>query len=224
MPARKSKHSREALANRDRYARPRVFQEVPTKRVIVVVCDDAKTSVGYFTCLKQLVRKRTALHVERSPHDRATAQEVVESAIEHRNRLLEEGVHDNDDHECVWALVDLEWDSERRAAAHQAKSFGVGQGIHVALSDPCYEVWTLLHLDGTGEMFMNCAAALARVETEWQKAFAQAFGPKAHADYGKIMPRIGEAIARAKKNYGANPRTPSWTEVFQALEAILGAE
>lgn len=219
MPASKSRDSKEGKAKRNRYARARVYQTVPTKRVIVVVCDDAKTAVAYFYQVKKLVRDHTTLHVYGKPYDRADSHEVVQLAIKLANGLKEDGTHDDDDRDCVWALVDTEWDPARRAAAHEAKKLGEQRQVQVALSDPCYEVWTLLHLEGTGETFMNCAAVLARVEVEWPRAFGQAFGPKAQADYAKLMPLITLAVDRARKNHGA--ATPSWTEVYKAVQVII---
>ena len=101
------------------------------------------------------------------------------------------------------------------------KKVGIARGVQVALSSPCYEVWTLLHLVGTGETFMNCAAVLSRVEIEWAKAFGQAFGTKAQADYSKLMPLVDQAVERASRNHQSVPPTPSWTEVYKAVQVIV---
>jgi hypothetical protein len=88
----------------------------------------------------------------------------------------------------------------------------------VALSNPCYELWSLLHLVDTGEMFINCAAVIERLAKEWQGRFKQAFGPKAQADYSKIIEDRMAAVARARKHHENGDQ--SWTEVYLVVEDI----
>lgn len=218
MGASKSKRSRSVNIDRNRYglSRPReIRRSLP---VLVVVCDDAKTAVSYFNELKQKVKKKLTLRVVRNPSDRATPQDVINWAQVQKQKLVEESSHDDTDRSEVWALIDLEQESARRAAGFAAKEAGETAGISVALSDPCYEVWTLLHLADTGESFDNCNSVLSRIEVEWHKKLGQEFGKKAQADYSKILPARTDAAVRARKHHEVPD--PSWTEIYLVSEMI----
>jgi hypothetical protein len=219
--ASKSKRSRSNQESMERYGKRRIAFVAPLP-VIIVVCDDAKTAVSYFGEIKNLVRRRATVRVFRNPHDRATAREVVDYAIEQRALLSEKGASDVADKTHAWALIDTEWDSERQAKAHNAQKYGRAKGIGVALSNPCFEVWTLLHLIDTGEYFSGGAAVLARLEDEWIKFFGDVLGPKAQADYSKLMPLLDTAKARARQRNESKPRSQSWTEIYQVIAVIPG--
>ncbi len=132
--------------------------------------------------------------------------------------ILTEASNGDDNHDSVWALIDLEEDHARRQLAWDAKKQGEAAGIRMALSDPCYEMWTLLHLVDTGRTFNNCSAVIACIEIEWRKKFNRGFGPKAQADYAKILLLRDEAAKRAKAHRENND--PSWTEVYLLIEEI----
>jgi len=182
-----------------------------------VVCDDARTAVSYFDLLKRLIKGKLTLTVVPKPHCRASAKEVVEVAKKKLNSLQQARSHDEEaDRNSVWALIDLEDTSASQEAARNAKKAGEKLGIQVALSNPCYEVWTLLHLVDTGKTFANCNAVRKSIEHEWLKCFGQEFGKKAQADYFKIIEDRTKAAARAKKHREAydGEGDPSWTEVY----------
>jgi hypothetical protein len=188
--------------------------------VIVVVCDDARTAVSYFNELKRVVKDKLTLTVVRNPCDRASATEVVELAKDKLAALGQANSHDAGDRDSVWALIDLEGTRDRRDAAQEAKRIGEAAQIRVAFSNPCYEVWTLLHLADTGETFVDCRAVLERVAQEWQRRFGQPFGRKAQTDYSKVIGDRAQAAARARRHRDAND--PSWTEVHLLIEDIEG--
>jgi len=214
--AGKSKFSKEAIANRERYGRARRTEYRPTLPVVVVVCDDAKTAVAYFSVLKRLVKTNVTLKVKRNPSDQAGPMDVIDAAKAELTSLDDsEG-----DRSSVWGLVDMEQDHDRREEAKAAKDSGSASGIKVALSDPCYELWTLLHLVDTGGMFNGCHAVLVELEREWRRQFGQPFGPKAQADYSRIIDRRNVAAERARAHH--ENKDPSWTEIYLLIEEIAG--
>lgn len=186
--------------------------------MIVVVCDDARTAVSYFTELKRLVKQSLTLTVVRNPSDRASPANVVHDARVRLSSLARDRARDVSDRTSVWALIDLEQAAARRKEAEQAKQAAEQVGVSVALSDPCYEVWTLLHLIDTGGKFADCRAVMRRLGTNWRAQFNQKFGKKAQADYAKIIGNRAVAVARAKRHREAHD--PSWTEVYRLIEEI----
>lgn len=208
-------------SDRNRFGLSRPRETRATLPIVVVVCDDAKTAVAYFNELKREVKEKVTVQVVSAPCDGASADDVVSLAIKWADGLMSSQFHDPEDvKELVWALIDLEGESDRQTQAYRAKEKAGTKSVSVALSKPCFEVWTLAHLVETGEAFANCAAVVERVKREWKRTFDADFPKKkAQAPYSKLMELRDQAVRRAKKR---NTNTdPSWTEVYQVVEAIL---
>jgi hypothetical protein len=200
--------------NPQRYGR-RPFQTRSTLPIVTVVCDDTKTAVAYFNEFKRQVKARITVKVEPAPRCGASPDDVLKVATELARTLApkEEG-------DSIWTLLDTEAEEYKQEHAHRAKRRADETLVHVLLSKPCYEVWTLAHFIDTGEAFSDCNAVVARVKAEWKKRFGTGFGSKkGQADYAKLMPLRTEAVKNAKKR--APDRDSSWTEVHKVVEAIL---
>ncbi len=201
------------MGNRYRDRRPKTRPLLP---VVAIVCDDTKTAAEYFKKWASKVSTKVTVHVYRAPRAGADADAVVERARE----VLEELQRDSsatDDQQSVWALIDMECEPDRQRRAVAAKNQGEKNGIGVALSKPCFEVWTLLHLEDTGRSFDDCKAVTDAIKPLWQKEFGQPFESKAQVDYAKLLPRMDEAASRARKHRA----DPSWTEVYRVIEDVL---
>lgn len=220
MGASKSKRSRSVNVDRNRYGASRPLRVRPTLPVVVVVCDDTKTACAYFTEIKREVRSKVTVEVIEASSHGATADSVVSRAIARLTALRKKVSHDPDDAaESVWALIDLEVETERTRAAHAAKKKAKKKDVSVALSNPCFEIWTLAHLIDTGEAFNGCASVVARIKPEWKAKFGSDFETKAQADYGKLVELRSMASQRAKARTPAKDQ--SWTEVYKVVEAIF---
>ncbi len=215
---RKREGGKRTAQHRARY-RSRVGAVYRPRPRIVVVCDDKVTAPRYFKYLQDEVKAHVALQVvpRRASCDDSTA--VIAMAKQYLDRLHEEA---SDDSEVgsVWALIDVEGSSTAQASALQAKERGELLGVSVALSKPCFEVWTLLHLEDTGALFADCNAVLSQVKTEWRKRFNQDFGKKTRAEYSRIIKDRLVAAERARRHHSRNPRDPSWTEVYLLISEI----
>lgn len=203
----------------NRYGISRPYETRLPLPIVVVVCDDKKTAVAYFTELKREVKAKVTLHVEKAACHGATAVEVVSTARRKAAELVENRAEEEMVcRDAVWALIDLESESDRQDKARCAKTGAEKHGVCVALSNPCFEVWTLAHLADTGEDFSDCEAVIKRMKAEWKRTFATEFQKKkAQADYSKLMEFRTQAIQRCKKRC---QRDPSWTEVYKVVELI----
>jgi hypothetical protein len=213
--ARKSSHSKQGRSQRQRY-RARKVEHRPTLPVVVIVCDDTRTAPAYFGVLKREIRRHVSLNVVTAPSSSASPTDVVKRAIAEQAELVQDT--DEEDTTAVWALIDLEGQADQRAQAKQAKELSDKQGVSVACSDPCYEVWTLLHLEDTGAQFTDCKAVLRRVKQCWKGRFREEFGRKGRADYSKIIDSRHEAVTRAEAHW--NQQDPSRTEVFKVIQEV----
>jgi hypothetical protein len=196
------------MQSRDRFGARRRYEVRPVLPVIIVVCDDTKTAVSYFELLKHEVKDRCTVRVYGAPHCGADANEVMAFALSKAPEAREP----NDQ---IFVLIDLDTNPDE----NEIRRAGNAAGVKPALSKPCYEVWTLAHLEDTGESFLDCDAVVKRIATKWRELFDQEFGRKAQADYSKLMAMRGDAIQRCKRRNKST--SPSWTEVWLVVEAII---
>jgi hypothetical protein len=196
------------MGSHHRYGAPRSSRTRRVLPVIVVVCDDTRTAVAYFKLLKHEVKERKTVHVYPAPHHGATCRDVIEFAQTKAPKPTEP-----DDR--VFVLVDLDTNPNAANLRDEAST----ASVIMLISNPCFEVWTLAHLEDTGELFSDCKAVLSRVRAEWRELFGTEFGSKAQADYEKLMPLRESAIARCEARKSA--ANQSWTEVWCAVKVIL---
>ena len=197
------------MSKSDHYGTPSRAPVCPVRAIITVVCDDTKTAVAYFNLLRQKAKKDLTVHVVPAPDCGADATKVIEHAASKRSTQPEDG-------DAVFVLIDVDTNPDVNAV----RALGTTHGVTVLLSKPCYEVWTLAHLQDTGEAFADCAAVVRRIKAKWEDVTGQAFGTKAQADYRKIMgERASAAIARCQKRKQETDQP--WTEVWRAVKAIV---
>lgn len=185
-----------------------------SRPVIVVVCDDYQTAVAYFACLSQMYRGVMHIKVVRACRHGAHPRRILRQALDEK-RLLRGG---DPDRQSVFALVDMEREPKRRAQAEAVAREGGIQGVTVLRSDPCFEIWTLLHLRDTGEFFEDCRRVVQAIKAAWQTRFGRSFRRKSELDFGKIIPLRHKALQRAKARREASAQ--SWTEVYKTIETM----
>lgn len=219
MAARSGRNPRNSRSRAGRYgARP--VETRTALPVIAVVCDDERTAVAYFNKIKQQVKTKVTVRVIRKSNSWASADEVVDQAIRVREELQRDEDEGEEQRDSVWVLLDLEATDATADAATTAKVRAEKSNINVALSKPCYEMWTLLHLEDTGEYFADCSAVIERLRQLWRRTFDQEFRKKAQADYSKIISLRSDAAERAKRHRRNDDR--SWTDVYLVIEKIDG--
>ncbi|MBI1290358.1 hypothetical protein GC173_03840 [bacterium] len=109
----------------------------------LIVVEGKKTEVNYFEALRKFLR----LHVVQVAvvHPPATDPvSLVEHAIKLRNERRRQSGYPAFDQ--VWVVFDLEKQhDERRKKAQDAEALAGREKIQLAVSDPCFEFWLLLH-------------------------------------------------------------------------------
>jgi len=122
----------------DSLRRRRPFREV--KRRILIVCEGEVTEPSYFSDLKHHTRSVVDLEIEPG----GTPKAVVELAVEVK-KAAEKGARRSKDenlkYDSVWSVFDVDEHPFLAEAQQQARD----NGIDVAVSNPCFELWALLH-------------------------------------------------------------------------------
>lgn len=188
--------------------------------VLHIFCEGEKTEPNYIARYKDLFcGNAMVIKVEKTAKNTPVqlVQEAVRSKKSGENSSLDE----------YWVVYDRESPMKYSENLHaQARDLAKQNGICIALSNVCFEVWLLLHKQDTCAACNTCAELLAR--NDFKVAFC---GYEKGSPCILTREQIKQAIDRAKKLNantiaGANKdwKVPSkWnphTDVYKLLEAI----
>jgi hypothetical protein len=128
------------VAPRRRQAKPlkRVAEKRAELRTVVVFTEGKNSEPDYVNGLKQLthIAEDVALNLELHP-DHGVPLTLVRLAVECKK--------DQEVDEC-WCIFDVEW-PKHHPNLNAAVSLARQNDIRLAISNPCFEVWLILHLD-----------------------------------------------------------------------------
>jgi hypothetical protein len=202
----------------NRRSEERDFRRRKAKRIpkfrILVVCEGLVTEPDYIRKFQHHVRN-PRVHVE-VPKTSGAPITVVQKAQELREEAARLAAQERDENlkfDSVWAVFDVDSHTTLEEALQQAE----GQEIEVALSNPCFELWALLHLEDER----------AHVERHVLASRMRGHFP----GYQKLLPfeslisGYNEAVLRASsleeeaRHHGDARRNPS-TAIYRLTELI----
>ena len=157
----------------------------PPAPTILVVCEDKKSSSNYF---KALLRERhlTSVQVDGAGGE---PKHVVERAIE-LNKPNSSSPRTWAPFDMVWCVFDVEAPQPHdrlNDALQQAKD----RKIEVALSNPCFEYWLLLHFKRHGSMLQSNKQAREALREQMPDY------DKGKKDFDEVVKRLDEAMNNA---------------------------
>lgn len=178
---------------------------------ILVVCEGKVTERQYINGFKIAHGVTTVRLDVRSPGGDPLA--LVERAIELRDASLGEAKRSRDEnlaYDQAWCVMDV----DEHPRLNEARVLAARSGIELAVSNPCFELWLLLHFaDQTGHLSCNAAiASLRRHLSSYDK----------HLRFSDLADGYEDAVRRANalgKNQAAAGRNPS-TSVHDLMECI----
>lgn len=166
---------------------------------VLIVCEGAKSEPGYFEQLRHAERLPIRLMVVPA----GTPKTVVETAVELKSRALASR-DAGDRFEQVWCVFDIDQHPKVPDAIQQARA----HGISLAVSNPCFELFVLLHFqDQTAPIHRHKTQSLCRkLMPGYQKNLL----------FETLAPLVEDALARTaalderherNRTPGANPST-----------------
>ena len=167
-------------------------REVATRRIrktLLVFCEGERTEPEYLNALKlePSVREVAAVEIRVArAGSGAVPLTLVGRAVEARSRALSE----NDEIDEFWCVFDVEWPVNHpnlAGAIARAEASEIG----LAISNPCFEVWLILHLKDHSAWLDNDPAEKLRRQLD--RSTDKGIDP------AKYMPYIRKASARAAK-------------------------
>lgn len=211
----------------------RDFKRPESKRsakLIVIATEGRKTERIYFEGLAENFDS-TKVHVEVIEKlDDNSSPDVV---LEQLNSFAKE--YNLDENDELWMVIDRDYQSwETEMIKSVAQICHQKKGYFLAVSNPAFEFWLLLHLIDCTELshqekvdlFKN--AKVTRGKTYSKKMITDLLGGfnEAKYDADKFVPNVEEAIKNAIK-LDVNPRTrwPNYlgTRVYKLVQSIISS-
>src|SRR3954451_2941209 len=113
----------------------------PRKRVLVI-CEGEKTEPSYFTGVKRLEQASTVdIEIDKAG---GVPKTLVERAVAKKKDSKRAVSRDGDPnllYDEIWCVFDVDEHPNLQDAKQQAKA----NGIELAISNPCFELWLHLH-------------------------------------------------------------------------------
>ncbi len=171
---------------RNRPLRRGAARREPRKRLLVL-CEGKLTEPGYFRAFRHEHRSQL-VEVEVVP-ECGVPKSLVELAVERKKRAEKEARRSGDPYlkyDEVWCVFDIDAHPNLLEAKQQAED----NGLKLAVSNPCFELWILLHFQDQR----------AHQERGWIQAACREHLPDfvKEVPYDRVQPTYAEAVARAK--------------------------
>lgn len=183
-------HKAEKAQSTSFFPPQRARQHRPLKTRILIVGEGQKTEPEYFRKLRDepAVREHFAITVK-GGHG-ISQERVVEEAIAHkRNR--------SESYDEVWCVLDVEGPSKAESLKI-ACELAVKNQIILWLSNPCMEVWFLLHLVKQARPYNDGDAAKAELQRHWQSHFKRDYEKNDANVYDRLRPHMDTAVENAR--------------------------
>lgn len=158
------------------------------RRRVLIVCE-GKTEVCYFEELSRRVKfPGTVLVSVESDHPQP--DQVVKYAKKIKANAAKPSSSTTPFDE-VWCVID----GDNREKLREARSEAQKSGIRLAITNPCFEYWILLHFEDCGKAFSNCDKAGEYLK---KRGHAPEYA-KNNSDFRKIVPNFNAAVSNSEK-------------------------
>jgi hypothetical protein len=189
------------MPRRDGLRRRRPFRN-PLPRILIV-CEGTRTEPGYFNELRHTERIPIDLEIRRG----GVPKTLVERAVELKNAAKKDAKTRQDVnllYDEVWCVFDI----DEHPAVPDAKQQARDNGIELAISNPCFELWILLHFRDQRAHIDRAVVQrdCAKYLPDYEKAVPFA---KLHPNYEEVVKRALDLDAwqQTRGGEGSNPST-----------------
>ncbi|TDC00851.1 RloB domain-containing protein [Micromonospora fluostatini] len=189
----------------------------PERRTIVIFCEGEASEPDYINALKRLpeVRDNTAIRIEVDPEQGAPITLV--------ERAVARGEDDEVD-EC-WCVFDVEW-PQNHPRLDEAIRLAERHGVKVAVSNPCFELWLILHFTEQ-TAFLNTSEAERRSRRIDGRPGKRIDGPR-YVQLRREAARRARALDKRhegnRTTFPANNPSSSFPDLLAAIEPDFSAD
>ncbi|MGC5343084.1 RloB family protein [Streptomyces sp. DT24] len=186
------------------------------QRRFLIYCEGERTEDQYFKGLKGELRSLPVSICMGGKH--GEPKTLVRAAAAHKERAPSSPQDRCMEYDEVWCVIDVEAPAPH-PGLKEALELAAGHGIEVALTNPCFELWLLLHFtDVSG--YCTSDGAQRMLERLGVCGYT---GDRKHVGYNTLRDRYGQAKARAEalRQRGSNRHTENpWTDLDRLVELL----
>lgn len=159
-PRRSLARSENSLGRRSGFRKPR--------KTLLVLCEGERSEYDYIRALslEPDVRGVSAVQIEIDTNSFGCApMTLVRRAVSRRKRTSET----NDEIDEVWCVFDVEWsgsNGQHHPNLVDAVQMARAHGVHIAISNPSFELWLILHYRNLSRFLTNDDARRIRAECD----------------------------------------------------------
>ena len=200
---------------RERYTgAPRRAKGNRARREILVFTEGAKTEGGYLLPWRRELRDHLLISVD--PFH-GVPMSLVERAVSTRKAELRDQKRGRGRaHDEIWCMFDIDAHPNVREAIQKAED----NGIHLAISSPCIELWFILHFqDQTAYISRNKAQSRSEELLGCEKNLSQEARDLLYSRYEDASQRARRLDVKHKGD-GSLPRTNPSSDVWKLIESI----
>ena len=183
-------------------------QFVRDARLFVIATEGQETEKQYFSLFQNT---RVQVKVLSTGPDGLSAPKHVLERLVHFQQEAQLGDEDE-----LWLMVDV--DRQRGQFLDEVTQIARESGCHLAISNPCFELWLLLHFAETDPADTDCQSLEKRLQ-ELLDGYN-----KTKLKLSHYRPHIADAVSRAKSlEHRPNLRWPHFpgTHVYKVVEKLL---
>lgn len=182
------------------------------RRIIRVLTEGKVTEPGY---IRMLERRYLDVKIEIDPKDTGVPLTLVRLAREYQKQNKKR----NPAYDEIWCIFDIDQHPNIEQAIQEARD----SGIHVVISNPCFELWLVLHYrDQTRHIDGQAIQSLSKKLgiTDGKKIIDEA--------QGELLAKLDEARLRAKdlENMHQRNGSKSWenpsSQVWRFVDLFTG--
>lgn len=196
--------------------RRRTKAVLPRQQILVFV-EGERTEDGYFKFWWRRHRDKVLVKIEER---NGTPMTLVKLAIDQRDQeQRDERRGRGQAHDEVWCVFDRDTHPHFDDAILLAKRHGIG----VAVSNPCFELWFILHYeDQTAHIEGRDAMARSAKLLGCKKVLTDAALEALATQYGDAVQRA-KALDKKHRADGSQPRSNPSSEAWKLVERIVGS-
>jgi hypothetical protein len=144
------------MAFRDRGFSTPIYEEnsIEEKKFIIIACEGAETEYQYFTLIKNELNLKATVKMEIFERDEANRNSSAPTqVVKTLQSISKEKLHEikiknlsEDAFDIYWAVVDRETQESKKVNLLKAKEICENEGYNLALTNPSFEFWLMLHI------------------------------------------------------------------------------
>jgi len=193
----------------------RAIAVLDQRRRYLIVAEGSVTEREYFEHLGRKLRAAVNLVVDPKNGVPKTLVEVALTRKKHAEKLAKRDKDDTHRYDEVWCVFDV----DEHPNIAEARQLASSNDIRVAISNPCFELWVLLH-------FQDHTATMDRKKLR-KRLKTHIPDYDKHLSCEELYDKCDDAIRRSKylekecRELGEPRRNPS-TQVHKLVESIRG--